>query len=81
MLVVVTDVSTPLAVVIFRVLVYIYVEKFRNLFKIFKNYEGSKCQAIVNKHKILSVLFSEKITIKNNDFATQNGRFKAWSLF
>ena len=31
---------------------------FRNLNKTFINYEGSKCQTIVNKLKILSVFFS-----------------------
>ena len=36
----------------------IYVENFRNLIKIFNNYEDRKCQTIVNKHKILSVRFS-----------------------
>ena len=35
----------------------IYVEKLRNLINFFNNYEGRKCQTIVNKHKILSVFF------------------------
>ena len=32
--------------------------KFRILIKFFNNYEGRKCQTIVNKRKILSVFFS-----------------------
>ena len=42
----------------FIFLARIYVEKFRNLIKICNNYEGSKCQTIVTKHKILTVFFS-----------------------
>ena len=40
------------------------ISQFIDLIKTFNKYEGSKCQTIVNKHKIL----------KSNDFATQKWR-------
>ncbi len=36
----------------------IYMGKFRNLIQIFNNYEGTKCQTIVYKQKIVHFIFS-----------------------
>ena len=49
--------------------------KFFNLMQVFNNYEGTKCQTIVYKQKIVHFIFHKKILIvKNNNFATQKWR-------
>ena len=48
----------------------IFIRKFRNLFRIFKNYEGTKYQTIVDK-QIFHFSLDKKIIVKNNDFAAQ----------
>ncbi len=52
----------------------IYMGKFCNLIQIFNNYEGTKCQTIVYKQKIVHFIFHKKIIVKNNNFATQKWR-------
>ena len=47
----------------------IYMGKLCNLIKIFNNYEGTKCQTIVYKQKIVHYIFHKKIIVKNNNFA------------
>ena len=44
------------------------------LIQIFNNYEGTKCQTIVYKQKIVHFVFHKKIIVKNNNFATQKWR-------